>query len=70
MPLVVAPIGKELKIIKILVDANTKKHLANLGFVVDEKLTIMSVVNGSVICLIKDGRVALDKEIAMKIFVK
>ena len=70
MPLVVAPIGKELKIIKILVDANTKKHLANLGFVVDEKLTIMSVVNGSVICLIKDGRVALDKEIAMKIFVQ
>ena len=70
MPLVVAPVGKELTIIKILVDAGTKKHLANLGFVVDEKITIMSVVDGSVICLIKDGRVALDCSIATKIFVQ
>ena len=70
MPLVVAPVGKELRIVKILVDAGTKKHLANMGFVVDEKITIMSVVDGSVICLIKDGRVALDCSIATKIFVQ
>ena len=70
MPLVVAPIGKELKIIKVLADLGTKKHLANLGFVPDATLTIISVCDGSVICLIKDGRVALDCSIATKIFVQ
>ncbi len=70
MPLVVAPINKELKIIKILLEDSTKKHLANLGVVVGGKLTIISICDGSVICLVKDGRLALDSNIATKIFVQ
>ena len=54
MPLVVAPIGRELRVIKILTDEKTKKHLENLGIT---------------ICSIKDGRLALDKSVATKIFV-
>lgn len=69
MPLVVAPIGKNLKVVKIVADQNVKKHLANLGIVVDSVLSIISVCEGSVICQVKDGRLALDSDIATKIFV-
>ena len=31
MPLVIAPPNKELKIVKILADEKTKKHLESLG---------------------------------------
>ncbi len=31
MPLIVAPIGKDLTIVRILTDEKTKKHLESLG---------------------------------------
>ena len=69
MPMVVAPEGKSLRVIKVLTDEKTKKHLENLVIMVNAMLTILSVSNGSVICQVKDGRLALDKQIATKIFV-
>jgi len=69
MPLVIAPVNCELKIIKVLVDDKVKKHLESLGIVINEKITLLSKTNGSVICVIKDGRLALDKNIATKILV-
>lgn len=69
MPMVVAPEGKSLRVIKVLADEKTKKHLENLGIMVNAMLTILLVSNGSVICQVKDGRLALDKQIATKIFV-
>ena len=35
MPLVIAPPNKELKIVKILADEKTKKHLESLGITVN-----------------------------------
>jgi Fe2+ transport system protein FeoA len=58
MPLVVAPVGKDVRVVKILADEKTKKHLENLGITID-----------SVICVVKDGRLALDKEMATKILI-
>ena len=69
MPLIIAPINKELKILKILVDDKTKKHLENLGITVGSKLQVLSSESGSVILLVKNGRLALDRNIAMKILV-
>ncbi len=69
MPLVVAPIGRELRVIKILTDEKTKKHLENLGITISSTLSIISQSGGSTICSIKDGRLALDKSVATKIFV-
>lgn len=69
MPLVVAPIGKELRILKISTDEKTKKHLESLGITVNSKLKLLSSGGGSVICVVKDGRLALNKEVAVKIFV-
>lgn len=69
MPIVVAPIGKMLRVVKILADEKTKRHLANLGITVDSEISVISESGGSVICLVKDGRLALDKFIATKILV-
>lgn len=69
MPLVIAPIGKSLRIIKIITDDKTKKHLESLGITIDSNISILSQSGGSTICLIKDGRLALDRNIATKIFV-
>ena len=69
MPLVMAPTGRDLKIVRILTDDKTKKHLESLGITIDSTISLVSVSGGCVICLIKDGRLALDKEMARKILV-
>lgn len=69
MPIFIAPLNVELTITRILVDETTKKHLENLGIAVNSKIQVLSSENGSVIVLVKEGRLALDKNIAMKIFV-
>lgn len=69
MPLILAPLGQEVKIVKIIADEKTKKHLANLGVLVQANITVLSRSGGSSVCIVKDGRLALDKEIAAHIFV-
>lgn len=64
-----APTGKDLRIVRILTNDKTKKHLESLGITIDSTISLISVSGGSVICLIKDGRLALDKEMATKILV-
>ncbi len=69
MPIVFAPINKELKIVRILTDEKTKKHLESLGIVVNGSITVLSSSGGNVVCKIKEGRIALDRDISTKIFV-
>ena len=69
MPIVVAPENTMLRIIKILVDEKTKRHLENLGILVNASITVLARNDGNVIVKIKDGRLALNKDTALKIFV-
>lgn len=69
MPIMLAPLNEEVRVVKILADEKTKKHLESLGILVNSKLTVISSVNGGVIVIIKNGRLALDHEIASKILV-
>lgn len=69
MPIVVAPCGKDLTVVKILADEKTKKHLFNLGITVNATLQVLSVSGGTVILLVKDGRLALDRNLSTKILV-
>lgn len=69
MPLVLAPIGQEVRIVKIVADEKTKKHLANLGLLVDATVTVLSSAGGSTVCRVKEGRLALDKNVAAHIYV-
>lgn len=69
IPLGIAPIGISCKIAKISADDKVKKHLENLGFIVGQSITPLSDNAGSVIIRIKEGKLALNSEIAMKVFV-
>ena len=70
MPLVIAPRNCVLKIVRILSDEKIKKHLENLGITVNGEITVLSSSGGSVVCKVKDGKIALDGDLSTKIFVK
>lgn len=69
MPIALAPLDTEMKVVKILVDDKTKKHLESLGILVNSSIRIISSINGGVVVAIKEGRLALDRSIASKILV-
>jgi len=69
MPIVIAPQNRKLKIVRIAADEKTKKHLENLGIILNGELMVLSASGGSVVCQVKDGKVALDRDISTKIFV-
>lgn len=69
MPILLAPIDQEMTIIKISLDEKEKKHFENLGITLNSKVTVLENVSGNVVLLVKGSRIAIDKELATKIFV-
>lgn len=69
MPLTMANIGEENMIKKIGGNPETKKFLENLGFVAGGTVTIINEIAGNMIVNVKEARVAVSKEMAMKIMV-
>lgn len=70
MPLAIAPLNVELKIIRIAnLEEEVKKHLESLGLTINARIKILSSSNGNVIILVKDFRLALDSNVTLKIFV-
>ena len=69
MPLTMLNIGETGKIKRIGGNEETRRFLNNLGFVVGTEVSVVSAIGGNVIVNIKDSRVAIGKELAMKITV-
>ena len=69
MPLSMAPAGRELKIVKVLAEESVKHHLENLGIPAGENISVLSASGGNVILLVKNGRLAINKDLAVKILV-
>ena len=69
MPLTMAGIGTEMQIKKINGRDETKRFLENLGFIIGGEIMVVSTINGNLIVKVKDSRVAVSKEMAMKIIV-
>ena len=69
MPLMLAPVNQAVKIVKVIADDKTKKHLQNLGITIGAEITVFSSQGGSVICMVKSGKLALDRAVASHIFV-
>ena len=69
MPIVLAPLNTDLRIVKILATDKLKKHLESLGITIDATIRILSQSGGNVICVVKEGRLALDHDSASKILV-
>ena len=69
MPLVLAPVGEENIIRKVGGNAEARKHLEDLGFVVGGAVTIVNTIGGNLIVNVKESRVAISREMAGKIMV-
>lgn len=69
MPLTMAKPGEACTIHKITGKDEIRQHLAELGFVVDGVVSVVSEMGGNLILQVKDSRVALDKTMANRIMV-
>lgn len=69
VPLGISNVGETNIIQKITGRDDVRQHLAELGFVVGEEVTIINEMGGNVILSVKDSRIALDKTMAMRIMV-
>jgi len=69
MPIVLAPINQDLKIVRIAADEKTKKHLENLGITINGLICVLSSSGGAVVVKVKESKIALDTSLSAKIFV-
>ena len=69
MPLTMSKAGDTVTIQNITGKDEVRQHLAELGFVVGETVTIVSEISGNLIIQVKEARIALDKTLAMRIIV-
>ena len=69
MPLTMAKPGETVTIRKITGRDEVRQHLAELGFVVDESVTVISEMAGNLILQVKDSRVAVDRTMANRIMI-
>lgn len=69
MPLLMARRGETNKISTVHGKDETRRFLANLGFVEGSAVTVISEIDGNLIVNVKDARIALSKQMAAKIFI-
>lgn len=69
MPIVLAPKFTPLIITRVFLDEKLKRRMEDLGIAVNAEVEVMSSEGGSMILRVKEGRLALDKQMATKIFV-
>lgn len=69
MPLTMAKSGERVTVRKITGKDEIRQHLAELGFVVDSDITVVSEIAGNLIVQVKDSRIALDKSMANRIII-
>ena len=70
MPLTMAKSGETVTIVRITGKDVVRLHLAELGFVVGEVITVISEIGGSLILQVKEARIALDRTMATRIIVQ
>ena len=69
MPLALAKNGETVTIRRVTGTDEVRQHLAELGFIPGEQVTVISQNGGNLIIQVKDSRLALDKTMANKIFI-
>ncbi len=69
IPLTMVKAGEIVRIRKITGRDESRQHLAELGFVVDENVAVISEIGGNLIVQVKGSRIALDKTLANRIMI-
>ena len=69
MPLTFLKPGESSLITRVGGNPETRQFLENLGFVVGTPVTVVSEIAGNIIVSIRESRVAISREMAVKISV-
>ena len=69
MPLTMAKPGETNSIRKITGKDDVRQHLAELGFVVGERVKVITEISGNMILQVKESRIALNKTMANRIMI-
>lgn len=69
MALFFADPGTDNVIVRIGGKPEVRQHLENLGFVVGSVVRVISETNGNIIVNVKDTRIAINREMASKIYI-
>ena len=69
MPLTMAKPGETVTIRKITGKDEVRQHLAELGFVVDGSVTVVSELAGNLILHVKESRIARDRTLANRVMI-
>ena len=69
MPLVYANTQKPQIIRRIGGSPEVRKHLEDLGFIVGSEISVVSMLGENLIVKVRESRVAIDKELAMRIMI-
>ena len=69
LPRTMAKAGETVTIRRITGREEVRQRLAELGFVVDSDVTVISEIAGNLILQVKDSRIALDKSMASRIMI-
>ncbi|MGI5986560.1 FeoA family protein [uncultured Oscillibacter sp.] len=69
MPLTMAKTGEPVTIRKITGKDEVRLHLAELGFVVDSEVTVVTEIAGNLIVQVRGSRVALNEAMANRIMI-
>lgn len=69
MPLTMAKQGETNYIQKITGRDEVRQHLAELGFVVGGRVTVVNVIGGNMILQVKESRIALNRGMANRIMI-
>ncbi len=70
IPLIIAEGKKNLFVKQVVSDDKTKRHLENLGILKGSELKLIQSNHGHVIVKVKKGRLALNQELASRIYVE
>jgi len=69
LPLAMAKIGEDNSIKKVSGKEEMRQFLANLGIIPGSHISIVTANSGNVIVSVKESRVAISREMALKIMV-
>lgn len=68
-PLTMAKVGEKRQIKRISGKDEVKVHLAELGFVVNNEVTVVNRMGDNLIVQVHDSRIAIDSTLAKRIFI-
>ncbi len=67
MPILFAPKGEKVKIVAISAGDDVKKRLTDMGLGIGSTVTLLSSAGGNIVVDVLGVRVAINRDIAMKI---